>query len=261
MTSVLTIAGSDPTGGAGVQADLKTFAAHGVYGVSVITAVTAQNTLGIVESTVMSADLVIAQLEAIAGDSAPDAVKVGMLGTAAIVEAVAAAIEELELPSVVLDPVIASSSGGRLLDDDGVQAMLLRLMPLCRVMTPNIPEAEALSGCRIASAADARKAAERLVDMGAESVIVTGGHAPGTDVVDLFYDGTQFVELHGRRVDARAHGTGCTYASAIAAGLARGRPMTEAAAEAQRYVAGALTHAVTIGKGARVLNHFWQPLY
>jgi len=131
-------------------------------------------------------------------------------------------------------------------------------MPLCRVITPNIPEAEALSGCRIGSAADIRKAAERLVDMGAESVIVTGGHAPGADVVDVFFDGVQFVELHGRRVDARAHGTGCTYASAVAAGLARGQSVTAAAAEAQRYVAGALAHSLSIGKGARVLNHFWQ---
>jgi hydroxymethylpyrimidine/phosphomethylpyrimidine kinase len=225
---------------------------------SVITAITAQSTRGVIGSTVLPADLVTAQIEAIAGDSTVDAVKVGMLGTAAIVEAVAAAIEELELPSVVLDPVIAASSGARLLDDDGVQAMRLRLMPLCRVMTPNIPEAEALSGCRIGSAPDIRKAAERLVDMGAESVIVTGGHAPGADVVDLFFDGSQFVELHGRRIAARAHGTGCTYASAVAAGLAHGEPVKEAAARAQRYVAGALTHALAIGKGARVLNHFWQ---
>jgi len=258
MPSALAIAGSDPTGGAGIQADLKTFAALGVYGMSAVTAITAQSTRGVAESAVLPADVVTAQVEAIAGDSTVDAVKVGMLGTAAIVEAVAAAIEELELPSLVLDPVIAASSGARLLDDDGVQAMLLRLMPLCRVITPNIPEAEALSGCRIGSAADIRKAAERLVDMGAESVIVTGGHAPGADVVDVFFDGVQFVELHGRRVDARAHGTGCTYASAVAAGLARGQSVTAAAAEAQRYVAGALAHSLSIGKGARVLNHFWQ---
>ena len=149
MRHALTIAGSDSSGGAGIQADLKTFAAFGVYGTSAITAVTAQNTLGVTTAAALSADLVTAQIEAIAGDIRIDATKIGMLATAAIVEAVASAIEELDLPLVVLDPVMVSSSGERLLDEDGIQALRFELLPRARVVTPNIPEAEVLSGCRI----------------------------------------------------------------------------------------------------------------
>ena len=180
MRIALTIAGSDPGGGAGIQADLKTFAAFGVYGASAITAVTVQSTRGVEAVEPLSADLVTAQIEAVAGDLRIDVTKIGMLATAAIVEAVAAAIKELELPLVVLDPVLVSSSGARLLDADGVQAMCLELLPLARAITPNIAEAEALSGRRIGSPAEARDAARRIHDMGAASVIVTGGHGPGT---------------------------------------------------------------------------------
>src|ERR671931_606642 len=180
MKTALTIAGSDSGAGAGIQADLKTFAAFGVYGTSAITAVTAQNTSGIANIVPLSADLVTAQIEAIAGDIQIHATKIGMLATAAIVEAVAAAIEELELPMVVLDPVLVSSSGERLLDADGVQALCRELLPLARVVTPNIPEAEALSGRRIRSLGDARDAARRLQDMGARAVVITGGHSPPT---------------------------------------------------------------------------------
>src|SRR5213080_3944042 len=165
MKTALTIAGSDSGGGAGIQADLKTFAAFGVYGTSAITAVTAQNTVGVATVAPLSADLVTAQIEAIAGDIQIHATKIGMLATAAIVEAVAAAIEELELPMVVVDPVLVSSSGERLLDADGVQTLISELLPLARAVTPNIPEAEALSGCRISSANDARKAASRIREM------------------------------------------------------------------------------------------------
>src|SRR5713101_1689348 len=180
MRTALTIAGSDSSGGAGIQADLKTFAAFGLYGASAITAVTAQSTKGVEAIAPLSADLVTAQIEAVAGDLAIAATKIGMLATAAIVEAVAAAIEELELPHVVLDPVLVSSSGERLLDTDGVQALCTGLIPLVRVVTPNIPEAEALSGKRIMSLDDAREAARRIHDMGADAVIITGGHEPET---------------------------------------------------------------------------------
>ena len=179
MRHALTIAGSDSGGGAGIQADLKTFAAFGVYGTSAITAVTAQNTLGVTAAAALSADLVTAQIEAIAGDIRIDATKIGMLATAAIVEAVASAIEELDLPLVVLDPVMVSSSGERLLDEDGIQALRLELLPRARVVTPNIPEAEVLSGCRIGSADDRRRAAERIHQMGAAAVVITGGHPIG----------------------------------------------------------------------------------
>ena len=200
MTEIaVTIAGSDSSGGAGIQADLKTFAALGVYGTSAVTAITAQNTVGVTEVLALSADLVTAQIEAIAGDIVLHATKTGMLATAAIVEAVAAAIEELELPLVVVDPVMISSSGTRLLDDDGVQTMRKELLQHARVVTPNFPEAEVLSGKRIASADDARAAARRIHDMGAAAVIVTGGHGTGRESVDLLFDGRAFAELRTRR--------------------------------------------------------------
>jgi hydroxymethylpyrimidine/phosphomethylpyrimidine kinase len=259
MPTALTIAGSDSTSGAGVQADLKTFAAFAVYGVSAITAVTAQSTTGITAIEPLSADLVTAQIEAIAGDIAIQAAKTGMLATAAIVEAVAAAVEELELPLVVVDPVLVSTSGTRLLDDDGLQMLRTELVPKSTVVTPNIPEAEVLSGKRISSMEDVREAASRIRDMGAATVVVTGGHGTGKESIDLFFDGRAFVELRTARVPARnVHGTGCAFAAALAAGLASGFTAVDAARLAQAYVAGAMRHAISIGRGAAVLDHFWQ---
>src|SRR5438270_7779972 len=176
MRTALTIAGSDPSGGAGIQADLKTFAAFGVYGASALTAITVQTTRGVEAVAPLSADLVAAQIEALAGDFTIDATKIGMLATAAIVEAVAAAIAELELPLVVLDPVLVSSSGDRLLDAEGVQALCTELLSRVRVITPNVPEAEVLSGRTIQSMDDARDAARIIHERGAAAVIITGGH-------------------------------------------------------------------------------------
>ena len=271
MRVALTIAGSDSSAGAGIQADLKTFAAFGVYGATAITAVTVQSTRGVEAITPLSSDLVTAQIETVAGDLTIAATKIGMLATAAIVEAVAAAIKELALPLVVLDPVLVSTSGERLLDADGVQAMGLELMPQARVITPNIPEAEALSGRRISSLAEALEAARRIHDMGPAAVIITGGHrgwdtgkglglrAEGIEVVDVLFDKGQFHEFRTLRVDStQTHGTGCTFASAIAAGLALGHSLPEAAARAQQYVAGAIAHAPGIGHGRGPLNHFWE---
>jgi hydroxymethylpyrimidine/phosphomethylpyrimidine kinase len=268
MRIALTIAGSDSSGGAGIQADLKTFAAFGLYGASAITAVTAQNTLGIEAVLPLAADLVTAQIEAVAGDLAIHATKVGMLANAAIVEAVAAAIAELDLPLVVVDPVLVSSSGERLLDEDGVRALRGELLPRARVVTPNIPEAEALSGRRIGSPEEARNAARRIQEMGPAAVIITGGHFLPTNaerrtsndtVVDLVFDGHDFHECRVTRVESRyTHGTGCTFAAAVAAGLALGWELPEAAARAQRYVAGAIAHAPGIGRGRGPLDHFWE---
>jgi hydroxymethylpyrimidine/phosphomethylpyrimidine kinase len=261
MRIALTIAGSDSSGGAGIQADLKTFAAFGVYGTSAITAVTAQSTKGIEAIAPLAADLVTAQIEAVAGDFTIHATKVGMLATAAIVEAVAAAIEELELPLVVIDPVLVSSSGARLLDDDGVQALCAGLLPLARVITPNVPEAEALSGKRIATLEHAQEAARRIHGMGAAAVVITGGHGAASKghVFDLVFDGDRFEQTSVARVEsASTHGTGCTYAAALAAGLALGHTVHDAAAAAQRYVAGAIAHAPGIGHGRGPLDHFWQ---
>jgi hydroxymethylpyrimidine/phosphomethylpyrimidine kinase len=264
MRTALTIAGSDPSGGAGIQADVKTFAAFGLYGASAVTAITVQSTKGVDGIAPLSADLVTAQIEAIAGDLHIAATKIGMLATSAIVEAVAAAIEELDLPLVVVDPVLVSTSGARLLDDDGVAALCAGLIPLARVVTPNVPEAEALSGIRIASPADARKAARRIQEMGAAAVIITGGHnadatALVADVIDLVLDGDTFSEFRTPRIDStHTHGTGCTFASAVAAGLALGHSLADAAARAQQYVAGAIAHAPGLGHGRGPLDHFWE---
>ena len=263
MRTALTIAGSDPSGGAGIQADLKTFAALGVYGASAITALTAQNTIGVAGIVAVSADFVTTQIETIAGDIAINATKIGMLATAAIVEAVAAAVEDLDLPLVVVDPVMVSSTGERLLEQDAVQALRSELLPLARVVTPNVPEAEALSGRRIQSMADARDAAKRIQDMGPRAVIITGGHSripnPDSRITDLLLDDHEWHEFAVERVEAPPlHGTGCTYASAVAAGLALGRDLAEAARAAQQYVAGAIRHATPVGRGRVPLNHGWR---
>jgi hydroxymethylpyrimidine/phosphomethylpyrimidine kinase len=277
MRTALTIAGSDPGGGAGIQADLKTFAAFGVYGASAITAITVQNTMGVEAVAPLTADLVAAQIESLAGDFSIDATKIGMLATAAIVEAVAAAIAELELPLVVVDPVLVSTNGERLLDADGVQAMIIELLPRARVVTPNLPEAEALSGRRIASPEDAREAARRIHEMGPSAVIITGGHgtahssgfkvqgsgfsaeSPRQEVIDLLFDGHAFHEFRAPRIDSpHTHGTGCTFASAVAAGLALGHDLLDAARRAQQYVGGAIRHAPAIGHGRGPLDHFWE---
>ena len=257
--TALTIAGSDSGAGAGIQADLKTFAAHGVYGTSVITAVTAQNTLGVTAFAALSSDIVTAQIEAVAADIPPHAVKTGMLANAAIVEAVAAAIQELDLPLLVVDPVMIAKSGARLLDEEALAAMKIELLRHAFVVTPNIPEAEALSGIRILSPADAREAARRIQGMGPSAVVIKGGHGTGELLVDLLLDGDTFTELTTARIHTRnTHGTGCTFASAIAAGLALGQALDQATAAAQAYVAGAIRHGLPIGQGHGPLNHFWQ---
>jgi hydroxymethylpyrimidine/phosphomethylpyrimidine kinase len=258
MRAALTIAGSDSSGGAGIQADLKTFAALGVYGTSAITAITAQNTIGVSAAFPLEADLVTAQIEAVAGDITLHATKTGMLATAAIVEAVAAAIEELQLPMVVVDPVMLAKSGDRLLDDDAVEAMRTELLPRALVVTPNIPEAEVLSRRQILSIEGARDAARRIHALGPTAVIVKGGHGSGESLIDLLYDGHDFVEFPTARIVTRnTHGTGCTFASAVAAYLALGETLHEATGLAQRYVAGAIRHGLAIGRGHGPLDHFW----
>ena len=262
IRTALTIAGSDSGGGAGIQADLKTFAAHGVFGTSAITAVTAQNTMGVATAHVLPADLVIAQMEAVAADIQVHATKTGMLASAAIVEAVAAAIAELDLPLVVVDPVMLAKSGDRLLDDDALMAMKRELLPRALVVTPNIPEAEVLSGRTIASLDDAREAARRIHALGPSAVVVKGGHRSGDELVDLLFDGRDFHEFRTPRIDTRnTHGTGCTFASAIAARLALGESLVDAVAAAQAYVAGAIRHALAIGHGHGPLDHFWATVH
>ena len=259
MHTALTIAGSDSGGGAGIQADLKTFAAHGVFGTCALTAVTAQNTMGVTAIQALAADLVTAQIEAIATDIGTDAVKTGMLANTAIVEAVAAAIESLELPRVVVDPVMMAKSGDSLLEPEAVAALRTKLLPLALVVTPNVAEAEALADMTIPTVKEARRAARRIRELGPQAVVVKGGHLDGEEIVDVFWDGHELLEFAGPRVKSTStHGTGCTFASAIAANLALGVPLATAVEAAKAYVAGAIRFAEAIGHGHGPLHHFWQ---
>jgi hydroxymethylpyrimidine/phosphomethylpyrimidine kinase len=259
MRTALTIAGSDSGAGAGIQADLKTFAAHRVYGTTVITAVTAQNTLGVATWQALPADLVTAQIEAIAGDIGADAVKVGMLGTAAIVEAVAAAIADMDLPHVVLDPVMIAKGGDRLLDRDAVDTLRLELLPRAHVVTPNVPEAEVLADMRIQSIEEMRTAGKRILNHGPRVVLVKGGHLEGAESIDVAVTRDETFELRGPRLATRStHGTGCTLSSAIAANLASGMDDRSALTQAREYLEGAIRHAPDIGRGHGPLGHFWR---
>jgi hydroxymethylpyrimidine/phosphomethylpyrimidine kinase len=258
----VTSAGSDSGAGAGIQADLKTFAAHGVYGTCAITAVTAQNTLGVACWQALEADLVIAQIEAVVSDIGADAVKIGMLATAAIAEAVAASIRALDLPQVVVDPVMVAKGGDRLLSEEAVATIRSELFPLAHVVTPNLPEAEALTGMRIQSVADMLEAARRILRLGPRVVLVKGGHAGGTESTDVCATAAEWFEIRGPRIDTpHTHGTGCTLSSAIAANLALGLPEREAIELAREYLEGAIRHAPGLGAGHGPLNHFWRAVY
>jgi hydroxymethylpyrimidine/phosphomethylpyrimidine kinase len=263
MRTALTIAGSDSGGGAGIQADLKTFAAHGVYGTSAVTAVTAQNTMGVTGLHAIPADMVTAQIEAVAGDIGVDAVKIGMLANAAIVEAVAAAIEALDLPQVVVDPVMMAKRGDRLLEDEAVATMRTELLPRAHVVTPNIPEAEVLAGMTITSLADMHRAGQRILALGPRVVLVKGGHLRGTEApheaVDVLCTSAGDREFRAPRLAGRnTHGTGCTLSAAIAANLALGRQDEDAIERAKEYLTGAIGNAPGIGRGHGPLNHFWR---
>jgi hydroxymethylpyrimidine/phosphomethylpyrimidine kinase len=259
MRTALTIAGSDSGGGAGIQADLKTFAAHGVYGTSAITAITAQNTLGVSAWQAIPTDLVIAQIEAVASDLQPQAVKTGMLATAAIVEAVAAAIDSLELPDVVVDPVMIAKGGDRLLADEAVAMVRTELLRRAMVTTPNVPEAEVLAEMRIHSRRDMEIAARRIHGLGARVVVVKGGHMDGAESVDVVATPDRLFELRGPRLPGpHTHGTGCTFAAAVAANLALGESVEASLHHARAYLEGAIRHAPGLGGGHGPLDHFWR---
>ncbi|MBI3979551.1 MAG: bifunctional hydroxymethylpyrimidine kinase/phosphomethylpyrimidine kinase [Chloroflexi bacterium] len=258
MKRALTIAGSDSGGGAGIQADLKTFAALGVYGASVLTAVTAQNTRGVRAIHEIPPADVAAQIDAVLDDIGADAVKTGMLASAPIIRAVVERLAAYRVEQLVVDPVMVAKSGDPLLRADAVDALRQELLPLALVVTPNIPEAEVLVGRTLTSDADLRAAAEAIHAFGPRYVVVKGGHRPG-DAVDLLYDGRQFTELAARRIPTpHTHGTGCTFASAIAAGLAKGLSVAEAVAAAKEYLTGAIQAAVAIGAGASPVHHFYR---
>ncbi len=258
----LTIAGSDPGGGAGIQADLKTFAALGVYGYSTITSVIAQNSSTVARVAPVETAMVMAQIETLVAERRPDAIKTGVLGSATIVEAVADAIARFDLPAPVVDPVLISSAGARLLDPAGERALLKRLLPLARIVTPNLAEAHALSGVDGTSPAAIRAMARALGKAGARAVLIKGGH-PGSSVearahsIDLLYDGREFVELRAARIPGGgAHGLGCALSAAIAAYLALGMDLVGAVRCAKRYVTAALRASFRLGAGRAVLDHF-----
>ena len=255
----LTIAGSDSGGGAGIQADLKTFAALGVYGTSAITALTAQNTVAVTRVEAASPAMVTAQIDAVLDDIGADAIKTGMLANAAIVEAVAETLLRRAAERVVVDPVMISKSGAALLEDDAVEALRRRLLPRALVVTPNLPEAARLAGREVLSMEDRREAARRIAGAGPLFVVVKGGHAPGDEVIDLVFDGARFEEVRGPRIHTQsAHGTGCTFSAAIAAHLARGLEPVAAIRAARDYLTAALVAARPIGRGAGPVEHFPQ---
>ena len=255
MQTALTIAGSDSGGGAGIQADLKTFAAHGVFGLTAITAITAQNTLTVTRVLPVPEEMVLAQIAAVASDFPVGATKVGMLATAGIAAAVARALDEHRFTHVVLDPVMVAKGGSRLLDDAAVAVIRDRLLGRADVITPNVPEAEALAELRILSADDLQRAAERLVTLGARAVIVKGGHLDGPPV-DVLFDGQTMTRLQADRLPGRhTHGTGCTFSSAVASRLALGDSLVDAARAAKEYVTRAIARAPGLGHGAGPLGH------
>jgi hydroxymethylpyrimidine/phosphomethylpyrimidine kinase len=256
IPKVLTIAGSDSGAGAGIQADLKTFAALGVYGTSVITAITAQNTVKVSKIFELSADLVAAQIDAVMEDIGAQAVKTGMLANAAIIEVTAAKIRQYDLKTLVVDPVMVAKSGDLLLRKDAIQALRSRLIPLAKVVTPNLPEAEALTEMKLTRAREIEEGARRIIAMGAQSVVIKGGHRRGP-AVDLFFDGKKVRELRSPRIRTRhTHGTGCTFSAAIAAYLARGEEIEVAVALAKKYITRAIRHGFAVGSGHSPVHHF-----
>ena len=257
MPVALTIAGSDSGGGAGIQADLKTFAAFGVYGLSVVTAVTAQNTVGVRAVQEIDPAIIASQLDAVAEDFSIGALKTGMLSSVAIIEAVVAGITHHELQPLVVDPVMVAKSGDRLLKQDAVDALRRRLLPVARLVTPNLPEAEVLAGRPIRSREDAVVAARRIMEFGARAVVIKGGHSGEDPVVDLLVDQESVTEYRASRIATTStHGTGCTFAAAIAAGLATGMDVAGAVGQAREYLSRALAAAPGLGHGHGPMNHF-----
>lgn len=259
MKTALTIAGSDPSGGAGIQADLKTFQAHGVFGMSVITAVTVQNTKKVYGVQEIDPAVVYDQIMCLFEDIRIDAVKIGMVSNIKLIESIAEALGKIDLPPVLLDPVMISKSGYSLLKKDARDALVKNLFPIAEVVTPNIYEAEALTDSKIESADEMKQAAARILKLGAKKVVVKGGHLGGKLATDILYDGILFKELTSHRIDTKnTHGTGCTFSSAIAANLAKGAGFFNAVSEAKSYITGAIEHSLEIGHGHGPVDHFFN---
>lgn len=258
MKTALTIAGSDSGGGAGIQADLKTFSALGVFGMSAITAITAQNTCGVTAIRELDDEIIEAQIAAVFCDIPVNAVKIGMLASTRIIKAVSGALQKYGARKIVVDPVMVAKSGSHLLLPDAVGALKQFLLPLADVVTPNLHEAAALVGFPVNDRSDMERAALAIKSMGPRYVVVKGGHLPG-DACDLLYDGSNFKVFANERIDSKhTHGTGCTFSSAIAAGLAKGLDVTEAVQAAKNYINMAIRHGFPLGKGVGPTHHFYE---
>ena len=256
MRKVLTIAGSDSCGGAGIQADLKTFAAHGVYGMSVITAVTAQNTRGVFAVQDISPEVIEKQIEAIFDDIGVDAIKIGMVSRTESITTIAATLQRYPVQNLVVDPVMVSKSGFHLLQPDARDALIECLLPLATLVTPNLAEAEVIVGVPLDSVEGMVSAARKIHGMGPEHVLVKGGHLDG-DAVDVLYDGHSLTYFSAPRIDSNnTHGTGCTLSSAIASNLGKGLPVETATEKAKEYITAAIEHSFSIGKGVGPVHHF-----
>ncbi len=254
MKVVLSIAGSDPSGGAGIQADLKTFFAFGVYGLSAITSLTVQNTRGIRDIIDLPPDFLRKQLLTIYRDFTIDAVKIGMLRTKTCVEVVSRLLAAEHQKNIVLDPVLRASTGKELLEEEGIELMKRKLVPLARIITPNLTEASILSGMEVRDLPSMNEAARRIKKLGAMSVLIKGGHLQKS-ATDLFYEGRNFTQFKANKIKGEFHGTGCTLSSAIAAGLTKGWGMKKAVREAKQYLTKAIENGLDLGKGQRLLNH------
>lgn len=258
MKTVLTIAGSDPSGGAGIQADIKTITVHGLYAMSAVTALTVQNTLGVSAVETVSTSLVAQQIDCVFEDIRPDAVKIGMLGSAAVIQAVAQRLRFYHTENIVLDPVMVSTSGHRLLDEQAIELLKQELFPLARVITPNLPEAEALCGFSVQNEMEMERAARFLSEQSGVAVLLKGGHLTGR-ADDLLYEGREAHWLSGERVsNPNTHGTGCTLSSAIACHLAQGEDLLKSVRQAKSYLTGTLKAGLNLGKGNGPLNHMYQ---
>jgi len=257
MKHILSIAGTDPSGGAGAQADLKTFCAHGCYGMNVITAVVSQNTQGVIDYMDVTPQLIASQIDAVFDDITVDAVKIGMVSVPETIEIIGERMRRYAPPYLVIDPVMVATSGHRLLVPEAEQSLRTILVPLADVLTPNIPEAEVLAQMEIKDYADMEEACRRISAMGAKAVLVKGGHRI-EDATDVLYDGSQFHYFKGRHIDSTStHGTGCSLSSAIASNLAKGFALVEAVQQAKQFVFEGIAHAEPIGKGHGPIHHFY----
>jgi hydroxymethylpyrimidine/phosphomethylpyrimidine kinase len=257
IEKALTIAGSDSGGGAGIQADLKTFQERNVFGMSAITAITAQNTTGVQGVYPLSLEAIATQIDSVVVDLRPSALKTGMLFSAEIIELVANKIEEHSLQNVVVDPVMIAKGGASLLQQSAVNRLKEKLLPLCDVITPNIPEAEELTGMKIQTMQDRKEAAKYLSDLGAKHIVIKGGHSHTNELIDLLYDGQSFTEFtHERIATKHTHGTGCTFSACVAAELAKGASILQAVDTASEFVHAAIKHTLNIGSGHGPTNHW-----